>query len=195
MNQAVQTIRTYQTAVGPTLEAHVSDPAFGDVKLIVTGRAGEVIQAQLVVRDRVAADAISAAAARIHASGDALAGVSLTVRAETGTGTGTGAGSSGAFEAAAWGSGGYGAGAGPGGGHASPDGQASTSTTSGNPSGGFFSGNAPSGDGSSSAGASGASRDLQIQPAVRAGVAASTVTADRLPLGRVPGSSSLDVRA
>ena len=70
--QVVQTIHTYQTSAGPSLEAHFSDPNFGDVRMIVTGRAGEIVQAQLVVRDRVAADAINTAAARMHAAGDGL---------------------------------------------------------------------------------------------------------------------------
>ena len=111
MNQAVQTIHTYRTAAGPSLEARISDPSFGDVRLVVTGRAGEIVQAQLVVRDRIAADAITAAVARMHASGDALAGVSVTVRSEGGGSATNGRAGGYAFEAAGWAAGnGYGAG-------------------------------------------------------------------------------------
>ena len=110
MGQVVRTINTYQTAGGPTVEARISDPNLGDVKLIVTGRAGEVIQAQLVVKDRVSAEALTAAAARAHASGDGLAGVNVTVRSETGGWTS--GGRSGSSDAAAWAANGSGTGSG-----------------------------------------------------------------------------------
>jgi hypothetical protein len=111
MSQAVQTIHAFQTAAGPSVEARINDPSFGDIRVIVTGRAGEIVQAQLVVRDRVSADAITAAAARMHSTSDALAGVSLTVRSEAGGSATNGRAGSNAFESAGWASGsGYGAG-------------------------------------------------------------------------------------
>lgn len=110
MSQVVQTVHTYQTAAGPSLEARISDPNMGDVRMVVTGRAGEIVQAQLIVRDRVTADAITAAAARMHSSGDALAGVSVSVRSEAGGSATGGRAGSNAFEAAGWtAGGGYGA--------------------------------------------------------------------------------------
>jgi hypothetical protein len=84
MNQVVKTIHTYETSGGPALEARISDPVLGDVKVIVTGQAGEIVQAQLVVRDRFSADALLTAAARSHASGEALTGVNVSVRSESG---------------------------------------------------------------------------------------------------------------
>lgn len=100
MSQVVHTIHTYQSAAGPVVEARVIDPNLGDVRLVVTGRAGEIVQAQLVVKDRASAEALTAAAARVHATGDALAGVNVTVRTETG-GTSTATGRGGNSEAAA----------------------------------------------------------------------------------------------
>jgi hypothetical protein len=179
MTQVVQTIHTYQTSAGPSLEAHFSDPNFGDVRMIVTGRAGEIVQAQLVVRDRVAADAINTAAARMHAAGDGLSGVSVTVRSEGGTSTGGRSGSN-AFESAGWASGGgYAAGGGPGGsaGHGQGPGNGEAAVA----------GNATGGEpGSGSRGAPKPAPVTRPEP-------------DRLsrpaPGTSLPGGSSLDIRA
>ena len=102
MGQVVQTIRTFQTSDGPRVEARVSDPTLGDVTLIVTGRAGEVVQAQLFARDRASADALSQAAFRINSTGNALAGVSVTVRSESGGSATTGGRAGNSFEAGGW---------------------------------------------------------------------------------------------
>jgi len=182
MNQAVRTIHTYQTAAGPSLEARISDPALGDVRVIVTGRAGEIVQAQLVVRDRVAADAITAAAARMHATSDALAGVSVTVRSEGGGSATNGRAGGNAFEAAGWAAGsGYGAagGSGSGSGGHGPDLGNQNAAASGNGTGGESRG----GDGSREA----------SKPAP---VALPDTGTDR-PASRTPfkGGPSLDVRA
>jgi hypothetical protein len=141
MNQVIGTIHTFETSAGPALEARISDPDLGDVRMIVTGRAGEIVQAQLVVRDRVTADAITAAAGRMRSGGDALAGVSVTVRTESGNSSMSNRSGGNAFESAAWGSGnGYAAGNGTGsnGGHGrglgSSEGNA-TSTGSGSSTG------------------------------------------------------------
>jgi hypothetical protein len=65
----------------------------------------------------VAADSLTQAAARVHATSDALAGVSVTVRSETGGSSTTGGRAGGnAFEAAGWtANGGYDTGSGQGG--------------------------------------------------------------------------------
>jgi hypothetical protein len=105
MTQMAQTIRSYQTSAGPALEARVNDPTLGDVRMVVTGRAGEVVQAQLICRDRATADALTVAAAHLHATGDALAGVSVSVRSEGGSAAGSRPGNP--FEAAGWTAGGY----------------------------------------------------------------------------------------
>jgi hypothetical protein len=75
--------------------------------MIVTGRAGEIVQAELVVRDRFTADAITAAAVRMRSSGDELAGVSVTVRAESGNSSTSGRPGSNPFEAGGWAGNGY----------------------------------------------------------------------------------------
>jgi len=116
MNAVLQTVHTYQTSSGPALEARVNDPNLGDVRMIVTGRAGEIVQAELVVRDRFTADAITAAALRMHSSGDELAGVSVTVRAESGSSSTSGRSGSNPFEAGGWAGNSYAAGNGSSGG-------------------------------------------------------------------------------
>jgi hypothetical protein len=182
MNQVVGTIHTYQTSAGPALEARINDSNLGDVRLIVTGRAGEIVQAQLVVRDRVTADAIDAAAARMHSSGDALAGVSVSVRSEGGgSATGGRAGGS-AFEAAGWtAGGGYGAGSGPGpnGGHG--QGVANQNAAAG--------GNGTGGQSGTGDGSRGTPRPAPI-------ALPTAATSDR-PTPRTPrsGGPSLDIRA
>jgi hypothetical protein len=117
MYQVVQTIHSFQTAAGPAVEARISDPNIGDVRLVVTGRAGEIVQAEVVVRDRVTADAMNAAAVRMRSSGDELAGVSVTVRAESGSSSTSGRSGSNPFEAGGWAGNGYAAGGSNAGGH------------------------------------------------------------------------------
>jgi hypothetical protein len=180
MSQAVQTIHAYQTSAGPSLETRISDPSLGDVRVIVTGRAGEIVQAQLVVHDRVAADAIAAAASRMHASGDALAGVTLTVRSEGGGSTTNGRAGGNAFESTGWAAGnGYGAAANSGSGSGGRDqGLANQNAAlSGNGSGGQSQG----GD---------SSREAPRPPV-------ALPPATPRPLTRTPlkGGPSLDVRA
>ncbi len=182
MSQAVQTIHTFQTSAGPSLEARISDPALGDVRVIVTGRAGEIVQAQLVVRDRVTADAITAAAARMHTGSDALAGVSVTVRSESGgSATNSRAGGN-PFEAAGWAAGsGYGTGGGPGanGGHGQGGGLANQNT-------------APSGNGTEGGSRGNGTPETQKQAPAALPGGRPTRPTSRTTL---PGGSSLDVRA
>ncbi len=181
MNQAVRTIHTFQTAAGPSLEARISDPNLGDVRLIVTGRAGEIVQAQLVVRDRISADAIAAAATRMRSSGDGLAGVNLTVRSEAGGSSTNGRSGSNAFESAGWAGGsGYGAGSGsgPNGGHGQSLDQ--NAAASGNGAG-------PDGRGSN-----GTHETLKPVPAPLPARSRPNLPASGAQL---PGGSSLDVRA
>lgn len=116
MYQVVQTIHSFETAAGPAMEARISDPSIGDVRMVVTGRAGEIVQAELVVRDRITADAMTAAAARMHSSGDELAGVRVTVRTEGGNSSTSSRSGSNPFEAGGWASNGYAAGNGSNGG-------------------------------------------------------------------------------
>jgi hypothetical protein len=182
MNQVVQTVHIYQTTAGPSLEARVSDANLGDVRLVVTGRVGEIVQAQLIVHDRATADAITAAASRLSATSDALAGVSVTVRSDgEGSATGGRAGSN-AFEAAGWtGGGGYGTGnsSGGNGGHGGGVGD-QNAAGAGNGAGG-------------GAGTGDASRGMP-RPAP---IAHPDTARPNLPMPRSPlrGGSSLDIRA
>jgi hypothetical protein len=182
MNQVVQTIHTYQTAAGPSLEARISDPNLGDVRMVVTGRAGEIVQAQLIVRDRVTADAITAAAARMHSTSDALSGVSVSVRSEGGGSATGGRAGSNAFEAAGWtAGGGYGAGTGPDGrgGHGQGVGNQDPAAA----------GNGTSGQSGRGEGSTQTPKPVPIprQETVRTGRSMSRTT--------LPGGPSLDIRA
>ena len=182
MTQVVQTIHTYQTAVGPAIDARISDPSLGDVRLIVMGRAGEIVQAQLVVHDRVTADAITAAATRMHASGDALVGVNLSVRSDGGGSATSGRSNSNASETAGWmagGRSGSGAGADGNGGHGQSVGNGDAAATGNGASGG-----SAKGDGS---------QGMPKQaPVARPETARTNRPMPRTPL---PGGSSLDIRA
>jgi hypothetical protein len=186
MGQVVQTIHTYQTSGGPAIEARISDPNLGDVRLIVTGRAGEIVQAQLVVGDRATADALTAAAARVHATGDGLVGVNVTVRSEAG-GSWTAGGRSGNSESAAWtAADGWGSGSdsGSGSGHGGQGASAGSQAGSGSGNGGASGSGAPS-DGSRGSGRSTSSRFDQ-----------SSANADRVKhRPSLAGGSSLDIRA
>ena len=189
MGQVVQTIHTYQTAAGPSLEARISDPALGDVKLVVTGRAGEIVQAQLIVKDRVTADALTAAAARFHATSDALAGVNVTVRSETGSGW-TAGGRSGNTGAGAWSAAdGWGSGSGS----SSANDQGNRGPNAGADAGshaGPGSGNGGAGSGAPSDGSRNPAR--QAVPTFDQSSAGAGRAKPRLPL---PGGPSLDIRA
>jgi hypothetical protein len=182
MNAVLQTVHTYQTSSGPALEARVNDPNLGDVRMIVTGRAGEIVQAQLVVQSRGAAGGTAAAATRMHNSGDALAGVSVTVRSEGGGNSTGGRPGNNAFESTGWGSGnGYGANAGSSG----NGGHGQSLADQGAAAAGTGSGGQP--------GAGQGSREApRPAPVIRPEVPTSTRTAPAKPLA---GGSSLDIRA
>jgi hypothetical protein len=181
MNQVIKTIHTYQTSAGPSLEARVSDPVLGDVKVIVTGQAGEIVQAQLVVRDRATADALLTATARSQASGEALSGVNVSVRSESG-GSWTSNGRSGgsAADSTGWGQ--------AAGSHAGPgDGSAGRgSDAAGLAGGGHGTGSGPSANGSHGSGQTPTTAPRHTPP-----------TPVRQPNARLSrsGGSSLDVRA
>jgi hypothetical protein len=187
MSQVVQTIHTYQTSSGPAVEARVSDANLGDVKLVVTGRAGEIVQAQLFVRDRVSADALTAAAARVHATGDGLVGVNVTVRSEAG-GSWTSSGRGGSSESAAWSAGGgWGSGSSSSAGHGDagqgPNAGSQTGTGSGSGSG-QGAGTAPDG-----------SRGSQRPVSAPLDHSAPIRPAHQQPRTPVTGGPSLDIRA
>ena len=186
MGQVVQTIRTFQTSDGPRVEARVSDPTLGEVTLIVTGRAGEVVQAQLFARDRASADALSQAAFRINSTGNALAGVSVTVRSESGGGATTGGRAGNSFEAGGW------------------------TSTAGNGAGNGQSGRGDHGDGvgSQNTGGAGSGPGNGAGPDLGTGRQSSdtahsgpvlrpvgTRVTNSMPRSPLPGGSSVDIRA
>jgi hypothetical protein len=184
MNQVVKTIHSYQTTNGPALEAHISDPILGDVKLTVTGQAGEIVQAQLVVGNRASADALLTAAARSHASGEALTGVNVSVRSESGESwNSNGRSGSNAADSMTWGQG-TNSHAGPGDG-SGRSGDAGTLSTAGNGASGHGPGTGPS-----TGGAPGSERSSTAS-------ARSSAATVRQPNSRPQrsGGSSLDIRA
>jgi hypothetical protein len=185
MGQVVKTIHSFQTTSGPALEARISDPILGDVKLTVAGQAGEIVQAQLVVGSRATADALVTAAARSHASGEALAGVNVSVRTESG-GSWSSNGRSGgtAAESMTWGQGASShAGSGDGGGRGGDPG---TLSTAGNGASGHGPGTGPSAGGTHGSERSSTTSTRPVAPGTL-----------RQPTSRLPrsGGSSLDVRA
>ena len=186
MDQVVKTIHSFQTAGGPALEARISDPILGDVKLTVTGQAGEIVQAQLVVGNRTSADALVTAAARSHASGEALAGVNVSVRTESGGSWNSNGRSGGtAADSMTWGQGASShAGSGDAGGRGGDPG---TLSTAGNGTSGHGPGTGPSAGGTHG---SERSSTTSTRPA-------APETLLRQPTSRLPrsGGSSLDVRA
>jgi hypothetical protein len=89
----VEQIRTVVGSSSPALETRLHDPELGTVRLLVAGRAGEVVRAEVVVADARIADALAQAVDRSSA-GHGLAGIDLRIRTDSGLGAGsTGAGS------------------------------------------------------------------------------------------------------
>ena len=80
----VERLATLGGRLVPGLEARLHHPELGDVRITVAGRAGDVLQAQIVARDDQAAAALSRSVDRYHQAGGDLTGISLHVRAETG---------------------------------------------------------------------------------------------------------------
>ena len=88
LGRVVEQIRTVAGSSSPALEARLQDPQLGTLHLVVAGRAGEVVQAELVVADARSADALARAIDRSSA-GNGLAGIDLRVRTESGLGAGS----------------------------------------------------------------------------------------------------------
>jgi hypothetical protein len=81
LDRVVHQIRTVGTQVDPALEARVQDPTFGTVRVLVAGRTGEIVRAELFVADQQTADALRQAVDRASTS-HGLAGIDLRIRTE-----------------------------------------------------------------------------------------------------------------
>ena len=81
LDRVIQQIRTVGTHSDPALEARLQDPELGTVRVLVAGRAGEVVRAVLFVSDQGIADALTRAADRT-ATSHGLAGIDLHIRTE-----------------------------------------------------------------------------------------------------------------
>jgi hypothetical protein len=78
----VERIRTAGGSSEPALEARIHDPELGTVRLLVAGRAGEVVRAELIVTDGRVADALARAIDR-SAAGNGLTGIDLRIRMDS----------------------------------------------------------------------------------------------------------------
>lgn len=92
--RAVAWVRGVAVTGAPALEARLHDPVLGHLRILVAGRAGDVVRAELVASDHGIADALAHAAAGA-AVDNLLSGIELRIRAQT-TGVGAGAAESGA---------------------------------------------------------------------------------------------------
>jgi hypothetical protein len=82
LGRVVERLRTVVGSTDPALEAHLHDPVLGSVRLLVAGRAGELVRAELVVADPRSADALSRALDR-SSTGHGLTGIDLRIRLES----------------------------------------------------------------------------------------------------------------
>jgi hypothetical protein len=82
--EALNRIRTTVQAGVPGLESRIDDPQLGSIRVLVSGRPGETIRAELVAADPAAARELTAALERAVAGGATLpAGVDLHVRTDS----------------------------------------------------------------------------------------------------------------
>jgi hypothetical protein len=88
--QVVDRLRSFATDGTPGLETRFDDPQLGSLRLVVSGRAGETIQAEIVALDAKSAEAIGRAIEHAAATSTALHGIALQVRTADASGAGTG---------------------------------------------------------------------------------------------------------
>ncbi len=81
LDRVVQQIRTVAGSRDPALEASLNDPELGTIRLLVAGRVGEVVRAELVVVDQRIAEALARAVDR-SATSHGLSGIDLRIRTE-----------------------------------------------------------------------------------------------------------------
>jgi hypothetical protein len=92
LDRVVHQIRTLGTSSDPALEARLQDPELGSVRVLVAGRTGEIVRAEVFVADQSIADALTRAVDRT-ATSHGLAGIDLRIRTEPGRPGGSAAGS------------------------------------------------------------------------------------------------------
>jgi hypothetical protein len=85
LDQVIGQIRLHSGNVVPSLETRLHDPQLGSLRLVLLGRAGETIHAELIAADPATAEAISRAADRAIAGSLSLAGIELRIRSEGGS--------------------------------------------------------------------------------------------------------------
>jgi hypothetical protein len=86
VTDALNRIRTTVRAGVPSLESRIDDAQLGSIRVLVSGRPGEAIHAELVARDPAAAQELTQALHRALASGATLpAGVDLSIRTDAPT--------------------------------------------------------------------------------------------------------------
>jgi hypothetical protein len=83
LDRAIGQIRTVGRPGDPALEARLQDPELGTVRVLVSGRTGDVVRAELVVADQRIADALTRAVDR-SATSHGLTGIDLRIRTESG---------------------------------------------------------------------------------------------------------------
>ena len=88
IGQVVDRLRSFSTDGTPGLETRFDDPQLGSLRLVVSGRAGETVQAELVAGDARSAEAIGRAVERAVASSAGLHGIALQVRTGDTSGSG-----------------------------------------------------------------------------------------------------------
>jgi len=82
LSRVIERIRTVSSSSRPALEARLHDPELGTIRVLVAGRAGEVVRAELFVADQRIADAFSRAVDR-SSTGHGLAGIDLRIRTDS----------------------------------------------------------------------------------------------------------------
>lgn len=82
LDRAIVQIRTVGRTGDPALEARLQDPELGTVRVLVSGRTGDVVRAELVVADQRTADALTRAVDR-SATSHGLTGIDLRIRTES----------------------------------------------------------------------------------------------------------------
>jgi hypothetical protein len=85
LDQVVGQIRLHGANGVPGLESRFHDPQLGSLRLVIVGRAGETVRAELIAADPATADALVRAADRAVSGSLGLAGIDLRIRSEAGS--------------------------------------------------------------------------------------------------------------
>jgi hypothetical protein len=88
LGQVIDRMRAFSTDGTPGLETRFEDPQLGTLRLIVSGRAGDTVQAEIVAVDARSAEAIGRAIERAATTSAALHGITLQVRTADTAGSG-----------------------------------------------------------------------------------------------------------